>query len=39
MPKQILTDIKWETDSKTIIVGDFNNPPIQNGQISKTENQ
>ena len=22
--RQILTDIKWETDSNTVIVGDFN---------------
>ena len=24
--RQTLTDIKWETDSNTIIVGDFNTP-------------
>ena len=24
--KQILTNIKWETDNNRIIVGDFNNP-------------
>ena len=35
--KQILTDIKRETDSNTIIVGDFNIPltTIQRKSISK----
>ena len=32
-----LTDIKWETDSNTIIVGDFNTQHT-NEQIIKTEN-
>ena len=32
-----LTDIKWETDSNTIIVGDFNTP-LHQWQIIKTEN-
>ena len=37
--RQTLTDIKGETDSNTIIVGDFNTPltPVF-GQIIKTEN-
>ena len=35
--RQTLTNIKWETDSKTIIVGDCNTPTT-NGQIIKTEN-
>ena len=35
--RQTLTDIKGETDSNTIIVGDFNTCHT-NGQIIKTEN-
>ena len=35
--RQTLTDIKRETDSNTIIVGDFNTSHT-NGQIIKTEN-
>ena len=35
--RQTLTDIKGETDSNTIIVGDFH-PTHTNGQIIKTEN-
>ena len=34
--RQTLTDIKGETDSNTIIVGDFNTP-LTNGQFTKTE--
>ena len=35
--RQTLTDIKREYDSNTIIVGDFNTPTHNNGQIIKTE--
>ena len=35
--RQTLTDTKGETDSNTVIVGDFNTPTT-NGQIIKTEN-
>ena len=35
---QTLTDIKGETESNNIIVGDFNTPNHTNGQIIKTEN-
>ena len=35
--KQMLTDIKGEIDSNTVIVGDFNTP-LNNGQFTKTEN-
>ena len=35
--RQTLTDVKGDTDSNTIIVGDFNTPHT-NGQIIKTEN-
>ena len=37
--RQMLTDIKREIDSNTIIVGDFNIPPYINGQTIQTENQ
>ena len=36
--RQTLTDIKGETGSNTIIVGDFEHPTHTNGQIIKTEN-
>ena len=36
--RQSLTDIKGETDSNTIIVGDSEHPTHTNGQIIKTEN-
>ena len=36
--KQTLTQIKGETDSNTIIVGDSEHPTHTNGQIIKTEN-
>ena len=37
--RQILTDIKGETDSNTITVGDFNTPPTpMDRSIIKTEN-
>ena len=36
--RQTLTDIKGETDSNTIIVGDSEHPTHTNGQIIKTEN-
>ena len=35
--RQSLTDIKGETDSNTIIVGDFEHPTHSKGQIIKTE--
>ena len=34
---RMLTAIKEEIDSKTIIVGDFNTPAFTNGQIIPTE--
>ena len=37
--RQMLTDIKGEINSNTIIVGDFNTPTFINGQIIQTENQ
>ena len=37
--RQMLTDIKGEIDSNTIIVGDFNTPTYINVQIIQTENQ
>ena len=37
--RQILTNIKREINSNTIIVGDFNNPTYINGKIIQTENQ
>ena len=36
--RQSLTDIKGETDSNTIIVGDSEHPTHTNGHIIKTEN-
>ena len=33
--RQILTDIKGETDSNTVIVGDFNTPLTPMGRSSK----
>ena len=36
--RETLTDIKGETGSNTIIVGDFEHPTHTNGQIIKTEN-
>ena len=35
--RQILADIKGETDSNTIIVGDFEHPSHTNGQSIKTK--
>ena len=35
---QIITDIKGEINSTTIITGDFNTPTYMNGQIIQTEN-
>ena len=35
--RQVLTDIKREIDSNTIIVGDFNTPTQINGHIIKAE--
>ena len=35
--RQSLTDIKGETDSNTIIAGDFEHPTHSKGQIIKTE--
>ena len=37
--RQILTAIKGEIDSNTIIVGDFNTPTFTNGQIIQNENK
>ena len=37
--RQMLTDIKGEINSNTIIVGDFNTATFINGQIIQTENQ
>ena len=37
--RQILTAIKGEIDSNTIIVGDLNNPTYTNGQIIQNENK
>ena len=37
--RQLLTAVKGETDSNTIIVGDFQHPTYRNGQIIQTENQ
>ena len=36
--RQTLTDIKGETDSNTIIVGDSEHPTHTNGQMIKREN-
>ena len=36
---KILEDIKKDIDSSTIIVGDFNNPIVKNGQIFQTKYQ
>ena len=33
--RQMLTAIKWEIDSNTIIVGDFNTPPTQMNRSSR----
>ena len=35
--KQILTDIKGETDGNTIIVGDFNTPPTSVDRYLRTK--
>ena len=35
----MLTAIKGEIDSSTIIVGDFNTPTFTNGQIIQNENK
>ena len=37
--RQMLTAIKGEMDSNTIIVGDLNNPTFTNGQIIQNENK
>ena len=37
--RQMLTAIKGEIDSNTIIVGDFNTPNFTNGQIIQNENK
>ena len=37
--RQTLTGIKGETDSNTIIVGDFDTPTHTNGHSTKTEHQ
>ena len=37
--RQMLTAIKGENDSNTIIVGDFNTPTFTNGQITQNENK
>ena len=37
--RQMLTAIKGEINSNTIIVGDFNSPTNTNGQIIQTENK
>ena len=37
--KQILTDLKQEIYSNTIIVGDFNSPPTCNDRSSRQKNQ
>ena len=37
--RQMLTAIKGEIDSSTIIVGDFNTPTFTNGQIIQNENK
>ena len=37
--RHMLTAIKGETDSNTIIVGDFNTPTYTNRQIVQTENK
>ena len=36
--KQLLTHIKQEIESNSMIVGDFNTPTYINGQIIQTEN-
>ena len=36
--RQTLTDLKGETDTNTIIVGDFNTPLIQMDRSSKQKN-
>ena len=36
--RQTLTDIKGETDSNTVIVGDFNTPLIPMDRSSKQKN-
>ena len=36
--RQMLTNIKGEIDSNTVIVGDINTPTHTNGQIIQTEN-
>ena len=37
--RQILTAIKWEIESNTTIVGDFNTPTLTNRQIIQNENK
>ena len=37
--RKLLTALKGEIDSNTIIAGDFNTPLNSNGQIIQTENQ
>ena len=37
--RQILTAIKREIDSNTILVGDFQHPTFTNGQIIQNENK
>ena len=37
--RQMLTTMKGEIDSNTIIIGDFNTPTYTNGQIIQTENK
>ena len=37
--RQMLTAIKGEIDSNTIIVGDFNHPTFTNGQIIQNKNK
>ena len=37
--RQMLTTMKGEIDSNTIIIEDFNTPTYTNGQIIQTENK
>lgn len=37
--KEILTELKKEIKSNTIVVGDFTTPTFSNGQIIQTENK